>query len=75
MDASSCVMGVERFVSRRGTTDFVWSVNGTTFVGAEKELRENNEMWNTINIAAELAYNGIKWRFSAPSAPHREASS
>ena len=36
MDASSCVMGVERFVSRRGTPAIIWSDNGTNFVGAEK---------------------------------------
>ena len=54
MDASSCVMGVERFVSRRGTPAIIWSEIGTNFVGTEKELRENIEKWNTINIAAEL---------------------
>ena len=71
MDASSCVMGVERFVSRRGTPAIIWSDNGTNFVGAEKELRENIEKWNTINIAVELAHKGIKWRFNPPSAPHQ----
>ena len=71
MDASSCVMGVERFVSRRGTPDIIWSDNGTNFVGAEKQLRENIEKWNTINIAVELAHKGIKWRFNPPSAPHQ----
>ena len=49
MDASSSVMGVERFVSRRGTPVIIWSDNGTNFVGAEKELRENIEKWNAIN--------------------------
>ena len=34
MDTSSCIMGVERFVSRRGTLAVVWSNNGTYFVGA-----------------------------------------
>ena len=71
MDASSCVMGVERFISRRGTPAIVWSDNGTNFVGAEKELRENIEKWNTINIAAEFAHKGIKWMFNPPSAPHQ----
>ena len=70
MDASSCVMGVERYVSRRGTPAIIWSDNGTNFVGTEKELRENIEKWNTINIAVELAHKGIKWRFNPPSAPH-----
>ena len=62
MDASLCVMGVERFVSRRGTPAIIWSNNGTNIVGAEKELREreNIEKWNTINIADELAQKGIK---------------
>ena len=71
MDASSCVMGVERFVSRRGIPTIISSDNGTNFVGAEKELRENIEKWNTINIAVELAHKGIKWRFNPPSAPHQ----
>ena len=34
MDTSSCVMGVERFVSRRGTPAMIWSDNGTIFIGA-----------------------------------------
>ena len=55
MDTSSCVMGVERFVSRRGTPAMIWSENGTKFIGAEKEL----------------AHKGIKWRFNKPSAPHQ----
>ena len=71
MDASSFVMGVERFVSRRGTFAVIWSDNGTNFVGAEKEPRENIEKWNTINITDELSHKGIKWRFNQPSAPHQ----
>ena len=71
MDASSCVMGVEWFVSRRVTPSIIWSDNGTNFVRAEKELRENIEKWNTINIAVEFAHKGIKWRFNPPTAPHQ----
>ena len=70
MDTSSCVMGVERFVSRRGTPAIIWSDKGTNFVGAERELREYIEKSNTSNIAIELAHKGIKWRFNPPSAPH-----
>ena len=71
MDTSSCVMGVERFVSRRGTPAKIWSDNGTNFIGAQNELRESVEKWNIFNIAAELAYKVIKWRFNAPSAPNQ----
>ena len=75
MDTSSCVMdtvmGVERFVSRRGTPSMIWSDNDTNFIGAEKELRETVEKWNNVNSAAELAHKGVKWRFKSPSAPHQ----
>ena len=71
MDTSSCIMGVERFVSRRGTPAMIWSGNGTNFIGAEKKLRESIEKWNVVTIAAELAHKGIKWSFNPPSAPHQ----
>ena len=71
MDTSSCAMGIERFVSRRGTPAMIWSDNGTNFIGAEKELRESIEKWNVVNIAAELAHKDIKWRFNPPSEPHQ----
>ena len=71
MDASSCVIVVARFVSRRGTPAIIWSDNGTNFLGAEKELRENIEKWNTIIIAAKLAHKAIKWRFNPPSVPNQ----
>ena len=48
----------------------IWSDNGTNFIGAEKELRESIEKWNVVNIAAELAHKGVKWRFNPPSTPH-----
>ena len=68
-DPSLCVMGVERFVARRGTPAIIWSDSGTNLVDAEKELRENIEKWNTINIAVELAHKGMKWKINPPSAP------
>ena len=70
-DTSSCVMGVERFMSCRGTPAMIWSDNSTNFIGAETELREIIEKWNVVNIAAKIACKGIKWRFNPPSAPHQ----
>ena len=64
-------MGVDWFVSLRGTPAMIWSDNGTNFIGAEKELRKSIEKWKVVNIAAELAHKGIKWRFNPPSAPHQ----
>ena len=36
MDASSCVFGVERLVSRRSTPAIFWSGNGTTSLARKK---------------------------------------
>ena len=44
--------GMERLVCRLGTAAFIWSDNDTNFVGAVKELRNNIEKWNTINVTA-----------------------
>ena len=38
LDTISCVMGIERFIARRGTPSMIWLDNGKNFVGAEKEL-------------------------------------
>ena len=46
MDTSSCVMGIERFIARRGTPSVIRSNNGTNFVGAEKELLNCIQSWN-----------------------------
>ena len=48
--------------------------NGNNIVGAERELRENIKMWNTVNFASEIAQRGIKWRFNQSSAPHQGGS-
>ena len=64
-------MGVEQFVSRRGTPSMIWSDNGTNVNGAEKELRESVEKRNIVNFAAELAHKGTKWRFNLLSALHQ----
>ena len=71
MNTSSCAMGVERFMSRRGTPAMTRSDNGTNFIGLEKELRVSIEKWNVVNIAAEIAHKGVKWRFNPPRAPHQ----
>ena len=67
MDTSTCVMGVERFVSRSGTPAMIWSDNGTNFIGADKEIPEKIRKLNVVNIAAELARKGIKRSLNPPS--------
>ena len=68
MDTSLCVMGIERFIARRGTPSVIWSDNGTNFVGAEKELLNCIQSWND-QAPPELAKKAIKWKFNPPAAP------
>ena len=58
MDISLCVMGIERFVARRGTPSVIRSGNGTNF-----------QSWKT-QAPPVLAKMGIKRKFNPPVAPH-----
>ena len=73
MDSSSCVMGVERFIARRGTPSKNWSDNGTKFVGPEKELLLCTRAWNDL-APALLVRKGIEWKYNPPSSPHHGGS-
>ena len=44
-DFISCVMGIDRFIARRGTPSTIWSDKGTN-IGAEKELFACIKNWN-----------------------------
>ena len=70
MVTSSCVMAIERFISRRGTPSIICSDNGTNFVGAKKELLLCIKNWNA-EAPLSLVHKGIKWKYNPPSAPHQ----
>ena len=70
LDTSSCVMGIERFIARRGSPSVLWSDNGTNFIGAEKELLSCILTWNQSVISSKLAHKGITWKFNPAAAPH-----
>ncbi|XP_011171251.2 uncharacterized protein LOC105203984 [Solenopsis invicta] len=64
----------KRFMSRRGRPSCMYSDNGTTFVGARKQIKE---LYNCINdhdtrLAMQrfMRDNEIEWRFIPPHAPH-----
>ena len=69
LDTSSCVMGIERAIGRRGTPSTSWSDNGTNFVGAEKELLACIKSWNGM-APTIFAHKGVTWKFNTPGAPH-----
>ena len=70
MDTSSCVMGIERFVARRGVPGVIWSHNGANFIATERELLNNVLNWNQQTLTDSLVKKIIKWNFNPPSAPH-----
>ena len=71
LDADSCIMGVERFMARRGKPKVIWSDNGTNFVGAEKELLGRLKSVDQHRIKSKMSQNGIFWKFNPPATPHQ----
>lgn len=60
-----------RFTARRGHCRELWSDNGTTFVGTNKELQRVLAEWGHKLPDEELANYGTTWRFITPGAPHQ----
>ena len=73
LDTSACVMGIERFIARRGTPSVIWSDNGTNFVGAEKKIIKSIKNWNE-QAPAILVHKRITWKFNPPATPHQGGS-
>ena len=71
LDADFCIMGVERFMARRGKPKVIWSDNGTNFVGAEKELLGHLKSVDQHRIKSKMSQNGIFWKFNPPANPHQ----
>src|ERR1700712_1108025 len=58
MTSDAFLAAFRRFVSRRGQCAHVYSDNGTTFVGANKFMKDS------------VATQGIEWHFIPPASPH-----
>ena len=59
-----------RMVATRGIPEEVTSDNGTSFVGAERELRELVQAMDQEQIAGNVANNGIRWNWNPPLGSH-----
>ena len=70
LDTDSCINALRRFIARRGQVKLIRSDNGTNFVGANRELREEIKKWNQSKIADALNQHGIKWEFNPPAGSH-----
>ena len=70
LDTDSFINCLTRFIARRGKPDLIRSDNGTNFVGAERELKEEVKRLNSGALHDKLANDGIKWKFNPPAASH-----
>lgn len=74
LTSESFVAALRRFISRRGKPSCMYSDNGTTFVGACKQLKEFYEFLNDKetqnNVQQFLREQQTTWSFIPPNAPH-----
>ncbi|XP_044573585.1 uncharacterized protein LOC123257724 [Drosophila ananassae] len=68
LDTSSCIMCLSNFMALRGLPKEIFSDNGTNFKTTEKAVRE--ELKNIEHDKITIKFDGIKWRFNPPGAPH-----
>ncbi|XP_029170129.1 uncharacterized protein LOC114939860 [Nylanderia fulva] len=65
------IAAYQRFVSRRGLPQSMYSDNGTTFHGANRELSEAHaKAIRDPSFRNRLASDGTAWQFLPPAAPH-----
>lgn len=70
LSADSCILGLRRFMSRRGKPCEIYSDNGTNFKGSKRELRE---IWDHIDkhkVAESFIDSDTEWKFIPPASPH-----
>lgn len=74
LTSDSFIGALKRFVSRRGKPSCMYSDNGTTFVGAQRQLKEFFDFLSNDKIQADIHYflrdQGTSWKFIPPNAPH-----
>lgn len=65
------VNAYSRFCARRSVPQCIYSNNGTTFVGADRELAHlYRAALHDPNFLNSTASYNVEWRFIPPSAPH-----
>lgn len=60
-----------RFINRRGPCHHLYSDNGTSFVGADRIMKQDLVEWHSAHAKQQLANKGTSWHFISPAAPHQ----
>lgn len=71
LSSASFIECFECFVARRGQVDRMYSDNGTSFVGAEKEVAKAYKRMQQDGTVDSIANKGTEWNFMTPAAPHQ----
>lgn len=69
--SAAFIAAYQRFVSRRGVPSAMYSDNGTTFHGADREMK--TEYFKAIhdpNFINTVATDKVEWHYLPPAAPH-----
>lgn len=69
MTSEAFIAAFSRFCARRGICAKMYSDNGTTFVGANKEMLEAMLTWQQKETLDYVQSRGTEWHFITPSAP------
>lgn len=69
MTAEAFMAAFSRFTARRGICANMYSDNGTTFVGADREMREAIRTWQHKAALEYVQMKGTNWHFITPAAP------
>ena len=70
LDTNSFLCAMQRFISRRGMVEKVYSDNGTNLVSGHRELKESIDGWNQSKMTDTLRQKGIEWHFNPPLGSH-----
>ena len=68
LTTDSFISAYQRFTSRRGYPEKMFSDNGTNLVSGDKELRRSIEEWNQSKIGRYLLQHNVEWKFNPPYA-------
>lgn len=72
LHTDSFIAAFRRMVARRGLPARIFSDNGTTFIGADREIRRLWQMETHKSAIYRLTSElGIEWTFITPRAPHQ----
>ncbi|XP_055714801.1 uncharacterized protein LOC129808920 [Phlebotomus papatasi] len=71
LETDAFIATLRRFVARRGLPTHMYSDQGTTFIGADNELKRMFQQTKSQEIFANfLSERNIQWCFQPPKAPH-----